>query len=287
MHSDTIQEEYEELQKIQFLLPRDRISDIKFNFHETETWAKVFWRRRNNHAIREDPELPFVFQQNPSTILEIGAGYGRVLRKLIEGKKWHHDSMNFQGIDICTHFEPFFHLYRSEYPSLKHCDMIFEDFLTTSAFDETSFDVILLPMNTFPSFSFSTLDVLFEAVQNQLTENGIFLFSTYKIQKQLPTSLNRWSGHEGELLLELGMGVIAAEYYEFPAIKTEYGAQSVTYMCYNTFSRGYNLETREIYRHILYFVSQPILHELIESSGFSIKILDDSSHSLVYGLIRS
>ncbi|MFX0211012.1 MAG: hypothetical protein ACFFDT_33850 [Candidatus Hodarchaeota archaeon] len=287
MHPDTLQEEFQELQKIQFLLPRDTISDIKFNFHETETWAKVFWRRRNNHATREDPELPFVFQQNPSTILEVGAGYGRVLKKLIEKNEWHLDSMTFQGIDICTHFKPYFHLYQSEYPSLKNCDIIYEDFLTTSAFKEISFDVILLPMNTLPSFSFSTLDALFAAVQNHLTEDGIFLFSTYKIQGQLSNSLDRWKGHDGELLLELGMDVIAAEYYEFPAAKTEYGAQSVTYMCYNTFSRDYTLKTREIYRHTLYFVSQPILHELIETSGLSIKILDDSSHSLVYGLIGS
>lgn len=81
--------------------------------------------------------------------------------------------------------------------------------------------------------------------------------------------------------------MIGKQYYDFPAVKTEYGAQVVTYMCYNTFSRDYTLEKREIYRNTLDFVSQPILHDMIQRSVFSIKILDDSSHSLVYVLTTS
>ncbi|MFX0050261.1 MAG: hypothetical protein ACFFAJ_01180 [Candidatus Hodarchaeota archaeon] len=287
MHPSTLQEEFHELQQLKFLLPSDKIHDIQFNLHESETWAKVFWRRRHKHAKREDPELPFVFQQNPSTILEVGAGYGRVLRKLIEGNEWNLDSMRFQGIELCPYFKPYFHRYQEQNVSLKKCDIIYEDFLTSSVFERTSFDVILLPMNTLPSFPFSTLEALFAAVQRDLTKEGMFLFSTYKIQDQILASLNKWKGHDGELLLELGSGAIAAEFYDFPAIETEYGAQSVTYMCYNTFTRDYTLDKREIFRTTLDFVSQPILHEVIKTSGFSIKILDDSSHSLVYGLIKS
>lgn len=287
MHPLTLQEEFNNLQEIQFLLPSDKISEIKSNFHETSTWANVFWRRRRSHAKREDPELPFVFQQNPSSILEIGAGYGRVLRKLIEGHEWDLSSMKFQGVELCNHFMPYFHRYQRDHSSLKNCHITFDNFLTTSVFKNTTFDVILFPMNSFPSFAFSTLKVFFLTVHRYLAKNGMFLFSTYKIQDQLLTSLDLRKGHDGELLLELGEGAIAAEYYEFPVIETEFGAQIVTYMCYNTFSRDYTLETREIFRHTLDFGLHPLLQEIIESSGFHIKIFDDSSHSLVYGLIKS
>ncbi len=286
MYPFTLQEEFNNLQEIQFLLPSDKISDIKSNLHETGTWANVFWRRRHNHSKREDPELTFVFQQNPSSILEIGAGYGRVLRKLIEGHEWDLDSMRFQGVELCNHFMPYFHRYQRDHPSLKKCDIIFDNFLTTSAFEGTSFDVILFPMNSFPSFDFGSLKAFFLTVHRHLTKNGMFLFSTYKIQDQLLASLDLRKGHDGELLLELGQGAIVAEYYEFLVIETEFGAQIVTYMCYNTFSRDYTLETREIFRHTLDFGLQPRLHEIIETSGFRIKIFDDSSHSLVYGLIK-
>ncbi|UCG00629.1 MAG: hypothetical protein JSW11_13545 [Candidatus Heimdallarchaeota archaeon] len=282
-----LQEEFDKLQRLQFLQSNDTINDIQFDFHKTTTWAEVFWRRRYTHERREDPELPFVFQLNSSSILEIGAGYGRILRKLIEGKHWLNDSMKFQGIETCTHFKPYFHRYQSTYPSLNNCDIIFEDFLTTSAFKETFFDIILLPMNTFPSFSFNELHNLFTKVQNHLGPDGMFLFSTFKIPGKLPVAIDRGKGHDGELLLELGRGIIAAEYYEFPATEMEYGAQSVTYMCYNTFTRDYTLASREIYRYTLHFVSPAILQEVIETVGFSIKILDDSSHSRVYGLITS
>ncbi len=287
MHPFTLQEEFNNLQEIQFLLPSDKISDLKSNLHQTSTWANVFWRRRHSHAKREDPELPFVFQQNPSSILEIGAGYGRVLRKLIDGHEWDLDSMKIQGVEICKYFKPYFHRYQKEHSSLKKCDIIFDDILTTSAFEGISFDLILFPMTSFPSFAFDTLKAFFFAVYRHLTKNGMFLFSNYKIQDQLLTSLDLRKGHDGELLLERGQGAIAAEYYEFPVIETEFGAQIVTYMCYNTFSRNYTLETREIYRHTLDFGFQPLLHEIIETSGFRIEIFDDSSHSLVYGLIKS
>ena len=285
MPPSTLQEEFDELQRIQFLLPSDTISDIQFDFHKTATWPEVFWRRRYIHERREDPELTFVFQQNPSSILEVGAGYGRVLRKLVEGKEWNLESIKFQGIETCPHFESYFQRYQREYRSLQNCDIVFEDFLTTAAFEKAFFDVILLPMNTFPSFSFNSLDALFTAVRNHLSDDGMFLFSTYKIPAQLPAALKQGKGHDGELLLELGMGSIAAEYYEFPAIETEYGAYSVTYMCYNTFTHDYTLKSREIYRYTLDFVSPSILQKVIETAGFSIKILDDSSHSLVYGLV--
>ncbi len=175
----TLQEEFNLLQERKFLLPNDKLSDIKDNLHEHEIWAEIFWRRRNRHIRREDPELSFVFQQNPSTILEIRSAYGRVLRKLVEWDSIKTDSIVFKGIEICEYFKPYFQRYQLEFPSLRKVELIYDNFLTTSRLKEASFDIILLPMNTLPSFPFDHLEALFTTVRKLMTEDGMFLFSNY------------------------------------------------------------------------------------------------------------
>ena len=149
--------------------------------------------------------------------------------------------------------------------------------------------MLLVRFNTVPNFSFNSLATLFTTVRKYLTKEGIFLFSNYKIpnQNQLPALLNRRQGHSGKLLLELGSGSIAAEYYDLPAVKTEYGAYIVTYVCYNTFSRDYTLKKRELFRSSTEFILHQNLQNIFESCGFSIEIFNNSGHSFVYGLVKT
>lgn len=289
MQGLTFQEEFNLLQEKKFLLPNDKISDIKYDLYEHNIWAEIFWRRRNIHAQREDPELSFVFQHNPSTLLEIGAAYGRVLRKLMEWEGANTGSMMFKGIEICKYFKPYFQRYQLEYPSLRKAELIYDNFLTTSGLKETSFDIILLPMNTLPSFSYNSLETLFTCVKKYLSKDGMFLLSNYKIpnQTRLRELMSRSQGYSGELDLELGSGFIASEHYDLPAIQTDYGAYIVTYVCFNTFSRNYVLEKRELIRYTLEFILKQKLQKIIEACGFSIEIFDDSSHSFVYGLVKT
>ncbi|PWI46622.1 hypothetical protein CEE45_15885 [Candidatus Heimdallarchaeota archaeon B3_Heim] len=283
-----LQKEFDLLYEKEFLLPGDKQQDIQINKHEHEIWAKVFWRRRFRHAKREDPELQFVFQQNPSTLLEIGAGYGRVLRKLVERNGGNKKMRSIQGIDICEHFAPYFHLYKTEYPSLRNVEMIYDNFLESQKLKENSCDIILLPMNTIPSFSIDLLKTLFITVGRYLTKDGMFLFSNYKIpdKERVSALINRRQGHSGELLLELGSGFIAAEYYDLPARKTEYGAYNVTYARYNTFSRDNTLQKKELFRSQTEFILHQHLQKIIETCGLSIEIFDDTSHSFTYGLTK-
>ncbi|MHA2363508.1 MAG: hypothetical protein ACXAC7_06095 [Candidatus Hodarchaeales archaeon] len=90
--------------------------------------------------------------------------------------------------------------------------------------------------------------------------------------------------HSGELSVELGQEPIAGEYYNFKAKKTSYGAQAVTYMCLNRLTSKYQLKKHEIYRTVREFIQPNSFKKLIEENGFNIKLFDDSSHSLIYGL---
>ena len=100
------QEIESELQKLHdsgFLMANESISNIRNDLHSSYFWADVFWRRRKNHANRYDPEIQFIFDSNPTTILEIGTAYGRVLNKIaIENEKQTKKAQLF-GIEICKY----------------------------------------------------------------------------------------------------------------------------------------------------------------------------------------
>lgn len=289
MQRSSLQEELKLLSEKKFLLSNDNLNDINNDSYPHEIWADVFWRRRFRHARREDPELKYILKTNPSKVLEIGAAYGRVLRKLMEWEGIDTNLISFTGIEICKHFQSYFQRYQSQYPSLQRVEFIFDNFLTTSVFKENSFDIILLPMNTLANFSYNTFESLFKTVNRYLTEDGMFFFSNYKIPNKelLDSYISRKQGYSGDLLLDLGSGLITAEYYDLPPLKTEYGAYSVTYICYSTFSRDYSLKKRELFRSITTFILPKPLKNIIAASGFSLEIFDDSSHSSVFGLAKT
>ncbi len=142
-------------------------------------------------------------------------------------------------------------------------------------------------MNTFVSFPFSSLELLFSRVKSHLNPNGIWLFSSHKLPSKdhLFEFVNRREGYFGELLVEQGKGPIAIEYYTLPAIKTDYGVQTITYMCSNTLTCEYKRTIREIFRLTNEYILPDVLLKLLEKYGFSLSFIDESSHSSVYGII--
>ena len=256
--------------------------DISSSLHLSPTWADVFWRRRYSHSSRPDPEIPFIFKDHPKTVLEIGSAYGRILRKILEYRSSLDYHPEIEGIELCPSFSKYFELYKTEYPILNDTHIGFDDFFTAEKLLSNQFDVVVLPMNTFPSFSYNTLDSLFKRVLSLLNENGKFIFSTHKYEKV--KSLKPGQKHDGTLQFELSEDIIASEYFSFPLTKTDYGLQIVTYLIYNRFSRKYQLKKREIFRTIEEFIEPLLLKELINKHGFSIQLIDDSSHSSVYVL---
>ncbi len=286
---DEIESELQRLHDFGFLLENESVSDIRNNLHSTEIWADVFWRRRKNHASRSDPEIQFIFDNNPKTILEIGTAYGRVLNKIaVENEKQANKAKLF-GIEICKHCKKYFQDYSKTNSLLEDCSIYFDDFLKTKDVFQKQFDVIVLPMNTFPSFPISMLKDLFLAVRKHLNPKGLWLFSTYKPKTtdKNYNSENLPENHNGELLVELSEDIIAGEHYQFPAIKKDYGMQAITYSTYNRLTREYKLKEREIYRNIREFINPDNLKKIISDNDFHIEFIDTSSHSAVYCLSKT
>ncbi len=277
-------QEFKYLQEKGILLDTDLASEARSDLHLSKIWAKVFWRRRKRHKNRVDPELPLVLEQHPTSVLEIGAGYGRVLQKIAQ--KTQETGSNIEdlwGIEICPYFEPFAEAYK-ETSSFSNYSIIFDDFFSTEAFSPGSFDLILLPMNTLPNFSMSLMPVLFQKVKQLLRPSGTWIFSTYKISdfESLQHSLKE--KYSSELLLEPKEDIIVGEFFSFAPEKMSHGYRIINYSIYNTLSRKYALKSREIFRSLQELIEPAFLHRFIEQQGFDIKLVDDSSHSLVYAL---
>jgi len=161
---DEIESELQKLHDFGFLMQNESISDIRNDLHSSEIWADVFWRRRKNHAKRDDPEIQFLFDNDPKTILEIGTAYGHVLNKIaLENEKQVNKAVLF-GIEICKHCKKYFQAYSKNHTLLENCVILFDDFLKSNNLFQKQFDVIVLPMNTFPSFPISMLEDLFPTV---------------------------------------------------------------------------------------------------------------------------
>lgn len=281
-----IESELQKLHDSGFLMENESILNIRNDLHSSHFWADVFWRRRKNHANRDDPEIQFIFDNNPTAILEIGTAYGRVLNKItIENEKQIEKAQLF-GIEVCKHCKKYFQAYSKENLLLENCDVLFDDFLKNNNMYQRQFDVIVLPMNTFPSLPISMLKEFFSAVRRQLNPNGLFIFSTYKPKAtdNKFNSKNLKGDYSGELLIEPGNDIIASEHYLFPAVKKDYGMQAITYSSYNRLTREYELEEREIYRNTRNFINPDKLKEIIKDNDFHIKFIDTTSHSAVYCL---
>lgn len=286
---DEIESELQKLHDFGLLMQNESISDIRNDMHSSEIWGDVFWRRRKNHAKRDDPEIQFLFENNPRTILEVGTAYGRVLNKIaLENEKQVKKAKLF-GIEICKHCEKYFQTYSKKHLLLENCNILFDDFFKTNDIFQKQFDVIVLPMNTFPSFPISKLEDLFSSVKKHLNPNGSWFFSTYKPKAadNKFNSKNLEVNHSGELLVELSKDIIAGEHYQFPAVKKDYGMRAISYSSYNRLSREYELKERKIFRNTREFINPDDLRKIIEVNDFHINFIDTSSHSAVYSLSKN
>jgi len=144
----TLQDELDHLKKIGFLPSEVTKGKIQTDLHINQCWADAFWRRRDSHQHRSDPEIEVIKQliadgREVDQALEIGAAYGRVTYKLaqLEGIR------SITGIDICKYFADYTDI--TAVP--EHISFIYDDLFTTHL-DHDAFDLIVLPMNTLPSF---------------------------------------------------------------------------------------------------------------------------------------
>lgn len=278
----SLERELEQLSEMGLSLSLETAQNLD-QLHLSEIWAEIFWRRREQHATREDPEVVHVFQTKPQRVLEIGAAYGRVTRKIVEVKEKFNSTSEIFGIELCPYFDRFFSQYSGEFPVLKQVQMIFEDFFSFQALESRSFDVIVLPMNTFPSFPIEKLPQLLQRVLELLSPDGRFIFSTYKLAKGIqPVEAQ----HSGEIRIAVGQGPIVGEFYQLPSQSTRYGARLVTYMHYTKLTQDHQKVKSYISRTIQELIQHETLESMISDNGFAIALCDDSSHSRVYSLKR-
>ena len=279
---ENIAKEVSILHSKKILHPNDSVKKVLLNHGETKEWADGFWRRRDRHKQRPDPEIEFVFETNPKTVLEIGAAYGRILKKLSQEGQRRNLSTQLFGIEQCQYMIPYFQEFKERNSSLSEVVIFFENFFNSDQLKKRKFDVILLPMNTFPSF-YSNLELLFKTVKNFLSEDGIFIFTTYKTPKDRTKEELLKESYSGELLLGEGEKPITLEVFRFSGMEGEYGIESVSYLIYYRFSEYYRSYEKFIYR-LKHFVPQKDhVEKIIERNGFKIELFDDKSHSLIFG----
>lgn len=276
------------LRKANFLFPSENSEHFHTDLHFTKLWADVFWRRRHRfHSGRTDPELDHIVDFLPKSILEIGSAYGRILSKIADLLSRNDIKTKLTGVEICKEFQPYFDEFTRNQPSLNDIEIIYENFFTSSSLKLNSYDMIILPMNTFPSFAIAMFDRLLDRVKEYLTPDGVFIFSNYKIEKSdiqqliIKEQVNRYSG---EILLEDGSNKILSEYYTIEALTTKFGFFSRGYTSITRADTKFSIIERRIFRSQTNFVIDDFITKRIKKKGYKLLINDDSSHSRVYVL---
>lgn len=271
----------EELKAKKFLQEHEDHSSLRTDLHHTKFWADSFWGRRDSHVRRLDPEIAHIKQLQPQSILEIGAAYGRIINKII--KEYPDETPELTGIDVCTHFAPYFDKYKQDNPHLEKVKMVYDDFFKTDKLGK--YDMIMLPMNTFPSFPKDTIKPLLETVREYLKPEGTFLFSTYKYPKDEDAYIREMKNnyHGGEFLAGQENHLIV-ELLRNKVIKQDYGIHGSSFQSINRVSRKYELLERAVFHTGTNWYNPSFLRSIIEKNGFKIQVWDDTSHSLVVGI---
>ncbi|MDH5403123.1 MAG: hypothetical protein OEZ01_10910 [Candidatus Heimdallarchaeota archaeon] len=280
--STTFKKELDYLREKQFLNNTENKINVIENIHSLNIWAEIFWRRRFLHERREDPEVNLLSEFDHDNILEIGAAYGRVLKKVSLNEDIYQK--NLHGVEICGGFQKYFELFQKNNPYLRDCIIYFDNFFDSSNLKLNYYDIIYLPMNTFPSFNPIKYDELFSTVRKYLKSNGVFVFSTYKIDKTTQFLKISKEDHNGEFLVELGLSPITGEHFRFEGQLTDYGAKVTTYSLYSILNREYVLQNQWLYRGGIHFVESTVFEELFQKHNFTIDKIDKTSHSIVYCL---
>ena len=232
-----IANEVEFLKEFGFLPKDTKTEEILLGSYSFPEFAEIFWRRRNSHAKRPDPEIKHIKKAGQQTILEIGCAYGRFTRKILEIDNAH--SLRVTGIELIKEFESFKNIYMDDYPTLEGCRFVYDSILNAKLhFKEGEFDLIVIPMHTFENFTIGFIEELMQIISYLLAFNGVFLFSVNK--KRGIEEEKAWFFYEdysGELQVEKNKDPIASVAYSYPATKKEYGFQTLQYVVYYFMNR--------------------------------------------------
>lgn len=273
----------------EILLPGESIADIRSDMHRSEIWADIFWRRKTHHANRKDPDIDFITQFKPQSILEIGSAYGRVTHKICDLVKDLEKTPKITGIEICTHFAPYFDSYMNK-NHLMAVETIYDDFLTTDALLPDSYDLVILPMTTIASFVPNSLSLLLSRVNEVLKTGGVFIFSNYKLPmttQQLYSSLLKDRPYNAEILPALDTDFvpsdsIIAESYQLEVKSTDYGASTTNIITFTKINRTFELLNHQVFCFQTNYYVRSFMIQIIEANGGEILEIDDTSHSTVY-----
>ena len=270
------------LKSKKLLQPDDSIHDVLDNHNESKEWADGFWRRLTRHASRMDPEVEIVFESNPRSVLEIGAGYGRILKKLSQERAKRNLNTELVGIEKCTYLERYFKKFQANELFLANVNIFYDDFFHSTQLVGKQFDTIVLPMNIFPSFGPDELSLLFKSVKKYLTDEGQFIFTAYKIPEDEPQEKLLNESYSGELLLDEGEGPIVLESYQFKKVLGHYGVEDINYLIYYRFNEYYLERKKYIYRKNGLLSRKEQIKQMVKENGFIITDINDKSHSLVF-----
>lgn len=281
----------QDLQNIHFLSTSETIDDIREDLHFTKLWADSFWRRRKQHSNRPDPEVSILnnleFQEHTApNVLEIGFAYGRFAKKALEVLP---STTQYYGLEVCKHFAPYYNQYWSS-AALSEIQllMVLDNFFKpATSLLPLSFDLIILPMNTFPTFLHSALSRFMNRLSEMLSEKGSFIFSTHKPPKDLESrSLEdlqqKFQGDRGGSVHVDVEDRIYLEWYPFTFARRDYGLHVKNVQCYLRYSNSFDLLEKGTFWTQVEFYTQEYLHSLVQSHSMRLELLDDQSHSLVY-----
>jgi hypothetical protein len=287
-NSNSLEYEVRKLKSHKFLFDSEGPKDLRFDLNNTKLWADSFWRRKKSHKNRIDPEIKYL----PTTevkrldILEIGFAYGRIASKTILQLQNNGIKSSYTGIELCEHFKPFYKLYTIENPILKNVEIVYDNFFTTNKLQFKKYDLILLPMNTFPSLTLSEIKILFVKIIDYLSDSGMFLFSTHKMTEQITndfidSKLKTNRGVEAQISEK---DILINEHMQLSLEPEDFGASGSLFHSINRLSRDYKLIERGVFRKETNFLNKTYLESIIRDFGYKIEIYDDTNHSAIYGL---
>lgn len=270
------------LKSKKILQPDDLVNDILYDHNDSKEWADGFWRRRTRHESRIDPEIEIVFESNPSSVLEIGAGYGRILKKLSQERAKRNLNTELFGIEKCKYLEPYFKKFQANEHFLANVKIFYDNFFHSTQLVGKYFDTIVLPMNTFPSFGPDELRLLFKSVKEHIADQGRFIFTSYKIPENESQEKLMKENYSGEILLEEGETPIILEVYQFKKLLEHYGIERINYLIYYHFNDYYLERKKYIYRKSEFLSRKEQIKQIVKENGFNITDINVKSHSLVY-----
>lgn len=282
--SEEISKELEVLKERHFLEPEDSVNDIQTNHYETQIWADAFWQRRVSHATRPDPEIEAIFDYNPSSVLEIGAAYGRILKKLGEerAKRNMQTKTKLVGIEKCPYLEEYFNKFKKQENLDQDISILYDDFFNSTNLAGKKFDIIALTMNTFPEFGLEGIPLLFKTAEKYLSEHGRFMFSSYKLPDDFPVEKLLRERSSSELVHMEGKKPMINEFTELLTLLASQEVKKVGYQVNYRFSDHYKTREKTIYRKTGLYLRKFQIEQKISENGFILEEVRSDQYSYVF-----